>query len=477
MTEISQPQSAFLRILPPEIRNKIYEDVVVDQNELIYPQGRNPATPPPITHVCSQVRSEALSLYYSANRFVLPTALFASQKCTGVVMGFMGKEARDTPNIASAVLGQWLDAIGPQNAKALRYLMVSLVDDLCERRAEHQLRICMTLGETVPEGRNNTKFAHCSVWMFARPGKEVFLPIDDHDKLAGLPVDDPLNLNHTLGADLLGGCGPFNRCFHTFIEREPGWVKGRDWQTERICRWARARKIKDELDDLLGGGEDEDFDEEDIAPEAHDDLPDLEGDNEDDSHGPGGGMNTDANEESDQEDLPMPDANNDDTFSDTFSDSSHCSDCDCQIDIVDPTRSWTFPHTDIFTLLSLVDDAFEAHCCCCMPHKHLYPTRASLRASGRPPIPITPSQPAFTPIAFRQPRRVHGRRMSFDEKTSTWDVCTEEGSPIISCECIRMAALTLVRDDGKTWRDQLLEGRAREGWMWPSNEFWVPPIH
>ncbi|KXT05246.1 hypothetical protein AC578_8427 [Pseudocercospora eumusae] len=62
------PQDSPLLFLPPELRNQIYDLI------LISPPGSKPTitptfSPPPLLSVCSQIRSEALKLWVSANIF------------------------------------------------------------------------------------------------------------------------------------------------------------------------------------------------------------------------------------------------------------------------------------------------------------------------------------------------------------------------------------------------------------------------
>ncbi|KXT16217.1 hypothetical protein AC579_6964 [Pseudocercospora musae] len=65
-TRISQESP--LLSLPPELRNQIYDLI------LVYPPGTKPTitptfSPPPLLSVCSQIRCEALKLWLSANTF------------------------------------------------------------------------------------------------------------------------------------------------------------------------------------------------------------------------------------------------------------------------------------------------------------------------------------------------------------------------------------------------------------------------
>lgn len=62
-----QPQPSRLLALPPELRNRIY-DYVLTENEakvVVTPALK----PPPLLLACTQIRSEALALWYSNNDF------------------------------------------------------------------------------------------------------------------------------------------------------------------------------------------------------------------------------------------------------------------------------------------------------------------------------------------------------------------------------------------------------------------------
>lgn len=62
-------QSPFLR-LPPELRNRIYEDLLVSEEVVgVTSLGYHQWTPPSLLHTCHQIRSEASKLYYAANIF------------------------------------------------------------------------------------------------------------------------------------------------------------------------------------------------------------------------------------------------------------------------------------------------------------------------------------------------------------------------------------------------------------------------
>ncbi|KAK5716050.1 hypothetical protein LTR15_009875 [Elasticomyces elasticus] len=58
--------------LPAELRNRVYEHVLLFKHEEFILAKRQP--PPPILRTCSQIRSEGSIMYYGSNVFVISKA-------------------------------------------------------------------------------------------------------------------------------------------------------------------------------------------------------------------------------------------------------------------------------------------------------------------------------------------------------------------------------------------------------------------
>ena len=63
--EHNMQDNLILRKLSPELRNAIYELVLLDEEPINIAKERQPA----ITRVCRQVRQECIAMYYFHNKF------------------------------------------------------------------------------------------------------------------------------------------------------------------------------------------------------------------------------------------------------------------------------------------------------------------------------------------------------------------------------------------------------------------------
>ncbi|KAK5127429.1 hypothetical protein LTR85_006768 [Meristemomyces frigidus] len=87
--------------LPPELRNRINEMVLIQEEPFLITDDVITATQPPVSLVCKLLREEALSIFYSSNQFIV----IISQQDISAVQG-------------------WLRAIGSKNARHIRKLEV-----------------------------------------------------------------------------------------------------------------------------------------------------------------------------------------------------------------------------------------------------------------------------------------------------------------------------------------------------------------
>ena len=67
--------------IPHELRNRIYNEVLVSDNAIVISKrARTPYYQPALLRTCRQIRSEAISLFYSLNQF--PATLESYDGCT-----------------------------------------------------------------------------------------------------------------------------------------------------------------------------------------------------------------------------------------------------------------------------------------------------------------------------------------------------------------------------------------------------------
>ncbi|KAF7198520.1 hypothetical protein HII31_00259 [Pseudocercospora fuligena] len=95
--------------LPPELRNRIYEYVVVEENILIpsicHHRERTYAVQPAITKVNRQIRDESLSVFYGCNKFEVHV-----HRCD------------------FDFFSEWMNTVGVSNRQRLRNIKFSLLD-------------------------------------------------------------------------------------------------------------------------------------------------------------------------------------------------------------------------------------------------------------------------------------------------------------------------------------------------------------
>ncbi|KAK4944693.1 hypothetical protein LTR10_015863 [Elasticomyces elasticus] len=118
--------------LPPEIRNRIFEYAVSSYSVCSYArtttdlQGlwcigelyRYAAVQPAITRASRQLRKETLEMFYDANHFVVELIGWNSWKLT---------------NIGDHRVSQWLEAIRPQNATAIKMITIRYCPDTLQK--------------------------------------------------------------------------------------------------------------------------------------------------------------------------------------------------------------------------------------------------------------------------------------------------------------------------------------------------------
>lgn len=86
--------------LPPELRNYIYELTLIERNDIKINKPRtchNPSRvwkPPPLLQTCGQLRTEALPVYYSNNKFVVVENFWSEPVTLEAWLGTIGAEAR-----------------------------------------------------------------------------------------------------------------------------------------------------------------------------------------------------------------------------------------------------------------------------------------------------------------------------------------------------------------------------------------------
>lgn len=107
--------------LPPELRNWIYELVVVEKDAIRIENTSVRALPPGLTHTCRQLRVEASPIHYGQNIFVIHPWM-------GFRMAYLpGEEDTD---FFQRFLKAWLVSIGSDNRLLLH--RVYLDDDFYE---------------------------------------------------------------------------------------------------------------------------------------------------------------------------------------------------------------------------------------------------------------------------------------------------------------------------------------------------------
>ena len=70
VNDVDQNAFCFLE-LPSELRNQIYDLIIVPGTVKIKPMVRRTTQQPPLTQICAQIRSETLPLYYELKTFVM----------------------------------------------------------------------------------------------------------------------------------------------------------------------------------------------------------------------------------------------------------------------------------------------------------------------------------------------------------------------------------------------------------------------
>lgn len=89
-----------LSILPPELRNRIYDLTLVENDNIttnVTPMYDTPSRlwkPPPILQSCRQLRAEALPVYYGSNTFVVEQNSWLEPHILESFLGTIGLEAR-----------------------------------------------------------------------------------------------------------------------------------------------------------------------------------------------------------------------------------------------------------------------------------------------------------------------------------------------------------------------------------------------
>lgn len=70
VAEAGEPKHMLLSI-PPEMRNRIYRAALLVDDEIVIPPDGPPPEEPALLRTCSQIRAEAMSIYYKENRFLV----------------------------------------------------------------------------------------------------------------------------------------------------------------------------------------------------------------------------------------------------------------------------------------------------------------------------------------------------------------------------------------------------------------------
>ncbi|KAK5127818.1 hypothetical protein LTR85_004934 [Meristemomyces frigidus] len=164
--------------LPPELRNRVYDDLVVTEAPLLpsacQHTSRPSAAQPDITRVCRQIRQEALPMFYGLNQFDVHI-----HRCD------------------FAYFIDYMDTIGEHNRKHIKIVVLQLMDRLtCGNGLLDFARWCASAEGTAEMGISvevdEWNFEHC----------DHFTSEDESERVAGR---EPY-MQHTLNAvfDVVG---------------------------------------------------------------------------------------------------------------------------------------------------------------------------------------------------------------------------------------------------------------------------------
>lgn len=104
-------QNSSLLSLPSELRNTIYELVLVSEKRIkIYDKANKDCRPPAVLQACHQLRHEAGAIYYGGNIFK--------------IRAIWNDEAKEDQDVwfdsCDSFFAQWLASIGPDSRAGLR---------------------------------------------------------------------------------------------------------------------------------------------------------------------------------------------------------------------------------------------------------------------------------------------------------------------------------------------------------------------
>lgn len=108
--------------LAPELRNRIYELVLVEPDGIIIKSRRHrrpsvtPAVSCSLAAVCRQTRQECLPIFWGANRFTVHMSYF---DCFWFVSG-------DANLKQMKMIHDWIDSIGPGNLQLMKHFIIDL---------------------------------------------------------------------------------------------------------------------------------------------------------------------------------------------------------------------------------------------------------------------------------------------------------------------------------------------------------------
>lgn len=138
MEEMSATSDPPLLKLPPELRNRIYDAILLSNNPIIVRIERPGPKwqPPPLLQTCHQDRAEAIGIYFAGNTFRCYFLRDSGRRHTN-------PDGRDVVQHRTSDFAQWLTAIGKESSSLLRtvYLDDQYYDDKREARsALHRYR-------------------------------------------------------------------------------------------------------------------------------------------------------------------------------------------------------------------------------------------------------------------------------------------------------------------------------------------------
>ncbi|KAF2255237.1 hypothetical protein BU26DRAFT_500836 [Trematosphaeria pertusa] len=272
--------------LPSELRNAIYEDLVISA-AIIKCTSFDPVPPPAVTRVCRQMRQEAISMYYSENSFRLRQAVYtceAARRISVLDMYLCTYERPSSRNSPIGVLGHWIQSIGLAQFKFVQVVLIPIKDAYSEYDDPHQSNHGALV--YIAFGKGDRKFSEAAIRVDVGDGMKRFRRIEEENE-GGRGRFGKEYESHFRTKPWLRGCAPFNHFLFRYLSSLEPEINGR--QEVPLSAEGNGDKDGNELQEDSGAHPEE------ICP---------------------------------------------------------------------PTRF--YPTADLFSVLTILDDAMQYHCCCCM---------------------------------------------------------------------------------------------------------------